>query len=203
MMHKLHLLLKREYAVFLVRVLKTFIVYKPRLKGLGKWSQIVSPITITPKHIAIGDRVSIGHHARIEAIEHWQGKNYEPLITMEDGVSFQQRCHITAADSIYIGKNTIASFDVMITDIDHEYEDITLPIGQQGLVVRKTSIGESCFIGAGTKIQAGTILGKHCIVGANSVVRGHFPDYCVLVGAPARVIKQYNFETKQWEKVDA
>ena len=49
--------------------------------------------------------------------------------------------------------------------------------------------------------MAGTKLGKQCVVGANSVVRGEFPDYCVIVGAPARVVKKYNPDTKIWEAV--
>ena len=52
-------------------------------------------------------------------------------------------------------------------------------------------------------IQAGTILGKQCIVGANSVVRGTFPDYCVIVGAPARIVKRYDEPSKQWRKTDS
>ena len=90
----------------------------------------------------------------------------------------------------------------MITDIDHDYNDITQPISKQNLIIKKTSIGENCFIGSGAKIQAGTILGKHCVIGANSVVRGHFPDYCVIVGVPARIIKKYDFACKEWKKTD-
>lgn len=67
--------------------------------------------------------------------------------------------------------------------------------------IKETKIGENCFIGIGVAIQAGTILGKQCVVGSNSVVRGEFPDYCVIVGAPARIVKKYNFETQRWEKI--
>ena len=47
-------------------------------------------------------------------------------------------------------------------------------------------------------ILPGTILGKHCVVGANSVVSGVFDDYSVIVGSPARVVKKYNKETREW-----
>ncbi|MOA56318.1 putative acetyltransferase [compost metagenome] len=66
--------------------------------------------------------------------------------------------------------------------------------------VRPTRIGENCFLGIGVRIQAGTILGKGCVVGANSVVRGEFPDHCVIVGAPARVIKRYDPASGQWQR---
>ncbi|MNJ54691.1 putative lipopolysaccharide biosynthesis O-acetyl transferase WbbJ [compost metagenome] len=70
----------------------------------------------------------------------------------------------------------------------------------QSTIWKKTEIGKNCFIGMGARIQAGTILGNGCIVGANSVVRGHFPDYCVLVGAPARVVKRYDPASGQWQR---
>jgi tetrahydrodipicolinate N-succinyltransferase len=49
----------------------------------------------------------------------------------------------------------------------------------QPITMRKTSIGPNCFIGAGAKILAGTTLGRKCVVGANAVVRGDFPDFSV------------------------
>ena len=119
-----------------------------------------------------------------------------------NGVTIQQRCHITAASDLIIGNDTMISFDVSIQDTDHQYTNVDIPIVKQPLIVQKTEIGKNCFIGSGVKIQAGTILGQHCVVGANSVIRGVFPDYSVIVGVPGKVIKQYNVETKKWEKTD-
>jgi acetyltransferase-like isoleucine patch superfamily enzyme len=100
-----------------------------------------------------------------------------------------------------IGRNTVISFDVFITDNDHTYEQIDVPVMQQRLIVKKTIIGENCFIASDVKILAGTVLGKQCIVGSNSVVRGEFPDYCVIVGSPARVVKRYSVQSGCWERV--
>ena len=84
----------------------------------------------------------------------------------------------------------------------HEYRDINSPVGVQPLIVKKTQIGENCFIGSGAKILAGTILGNHCIVGTNSVVRGEFPVDSVIVGSPAKVVKAYNVKNRKWERVN-
>lgn len=153
-------------------------------------------------NISVGNNVFIRDHARIECVEIKDSQKFNPTLIIEDGVSFEQRCHITVADELVIGKNTISSFDVMITDIDHEYENLDLPVGLQPLKVTKTYIGENCFIGSGAKIRAGTILGRHCVVGTNAVVRGTFPDYCVIVGVPAKIVKRYNHETKKWGKTN-
>ncbi|KIM06028.1 MAG: acetyltransferase [Sulfurovum sp. AS07-7] len=164
---------------------------------------IKKPLLLTFEFISVGDRVIIWDDARIEGIHYYAGKTFNPHIVLEDGVSLQQRCHITAADTLVIGKNTMISFDVSIQDTDHEYENLSMPIGNQPLRVKKTSIGENCFIGSGAKIQAGTILGRHCVVGTNAVVRGTFPDYSVIVGVPAKIVKRYDEVSRKWKKTNS
>lgn len=182
---------------------KSAVFYRQLCDEFGAQTVIISPIKLSFHSTRIGERVYIGHHARIEAIRQHQQHFFTPKIEIGDDVSIEQGIHITCAEKIKIGKGTCISFDVMITDIDHEYRLIDQYIQQQDLIVNPTIIGEGCFIGSGVKINAGTVLGKQCIVGANSVVRGAFPDYCVIVGAPAKIIKRYCSDSKQWRKTDA
>ena len=53
---------------------------------------------------------------------------------------------------------------------------------------RSVCIGQNSFIGAGAILLPGTIIGKSCIIGAGSVVKGNVPDYAIVVGNPAKVI---------------
>lgn len=182
--------------------IKTQTFYKMLFKSMGLKSVIKNPLLLTPEFITVGNNIFIWDDARIEGVSSYAYKNFNPHIVLEDGVTIQQRCHITAADTLVICKNTTILFDVLITNIDHEYKDINLPVGNQPLIVKKTEIGENCFIGSGAKIQAGTILGKHCVVGANAVVRGKFPNYCVIVGVPARIIKRYDEKTAIWKRTN-
>ena len=183
--------------------LKTQTFYKFMFKSMGAKSVIKKPLLLTPEFISVGRGVYIWNDVRIEGVSSYAHKNFSPHIIIENGVSMQQRCHITAADTLVIGKNATILFDVMITNIDHEYEDLTLPIGCQPLMVKKTQIGENCFIGSGAKIQAGTILGRHCVVGTNAVVRGTFPDYSVIVGVPAKIVKRYDEVSRKWKKTNS
>lgn len=176
--------------------------YGWRLGSLGCKSIIKSPLLWTPSHIFLGDNVHIQSGCRIEGVSHWMGHRFNPQIIVEDGVSIEQSCHLTAMGLLRIGRGTLITYGVMITDIDHEYRDVDLKVLSQPILNSLTEIGESCFIGAGAKIQAGTQLGKHCVVGANAVVRGVFPDYSVIVGVPARVIKRFETISKKWLKTD-
>ena len=151
------------------------------------------PIIIhRPSRIAIGNRVRIFPGLRMEC----RGSG---TIKIHDNVAIQQNVHITSAGDLQIGKGTLVLGNVFITNIHHSYEKIGIPPLDQRLEVRETAIGENCFIGFGAAIQAGTVLGDGCIVGANSVVSGVFPQNTIIVGIPGRVIKKYREETGSWE----
>jgi acetyltransferase-like isoleucine patch superfamily enzyme len=88
---------------------------------------------------------------------------------------------------------------VYISDNIHAYKDVTKPIMHQPIVHKgNVYIGDNSWIGESVSI-IGANIGKHCVIGANSVVTHDIPDYCVAVGSPAKVIKRYNFDINQWE----
>lgn len=171
--------------------------YSPFFRKFTFPSHIGVPIfTYGLKRVTVKKRVRIMPGVRIET--HKQG-----TIVFEEEVSIGQNFHITSAGSLVIGNNTTISGNVFVTNIDHEYSQIGVHILDQSMIVKETYIGPNCFLGFGVAIQAGTKLGRHCVVGASSVVRGTFPDYSVIVGIPARVVKRFNLETKVWEKTNA
>lgn len=173
------------------------LIYKPFFGKFGLPSYIGKPVFIGNfKRIFIGKRVRIFPGARIEVI----GNNAS--IVFEENISIGQNLHITSASQLLVGKNTTILESVMITNIDHDYQEIDKHILEQKHIISETKIGENCFIGYGAVIQAGTILGKQCIVGANAVVRGTFPDYSVIVGVPARIVKRYDEKSGVWRKTD-
>ncbi|MDF2820342.1 MAG: dapH 1 [Clostridiales bacterium] len=171
------------------------LAYKIKFRSFGNFSYIGKPIYLSgTKKVTIANKVRIFPGLRMEVY----GKNGK--ITIEENVSIGQNLHITSSDDeLIIGKNTTILGNVYITNIDHEYRIIGKHIMDQDYIIKKTIIGENCFIGFGVGIQAGTILGKQCIIGSNSIVRGTFPDYCVIAGAPAKVVKKYNHNNGIWE----
>lgn len=173
------------------------LLYKPFFGKYELPSYIGKPVFIGNfKRIFIGKRVRIFPGARIEVVDK------KSSITFEDNISIGQNFHITSGSKLVIGKNTTIAENIMITNIDHEYQEVNKLIIEQPLLIKETKIGENCFIGYGAVIQAGTILGKQCVVGANAVVRGNFPDYSVIVGAPAKIVKRYNEKSKTWERTN-
>ena len=79
---------------------------------------------------------------------------------------------------------------VYVTDQNHGYEDLDRPISVQWMPERPVRIGTGSWLGHGTVVLPGATIGRHVVIGANSVVRGEIPDFCVAAGNPAAVIRQ-------------
>nr|WP_298793923.1 acyltransferase [uncultured Allomuricauda sp.] len=102
---------------------------------------------------------------------------------------------VTLKDDVRLAQN------VVLSGLNHNYEDISLPIHAQGVSTAEIVVGEETWIGANSTILAGVTIGKHCIVAGGSVVTKDVPDYSVAVGNPARVMKTFNHDTGEWERV--
>lgn len=168
-------------------------LYKPLFGKIATPSCLGKPCFLYgTKKIYIQRNVRIFPGVRMEA--HGLGE-----LHIEENVAIGQNLHITCGGKITIGSGTAITNNVTITDIIHNYEKIGVPINKQPITIKKTSIGQNCFIGSNASIQAGTTLGNHCIVGSNSVVRGNYPDHSVIAGIPAIILKKYNNKTHMWE----
>lgn len=170
-------------------------------KSFGYRSYICKPDRIIgKKYIEIGGGVTILHHLRVEAVDLYGNDKFTPKIIIEDNVSIEENAHIIATGELRICKGTTISGNVFISDCYHDYKNIDVDSIQQMLLRKDTYIGENTFIGFGAVILPGVKLGKQCIVGANAVVlAGVYPDYSVLAGVPAKIVKQYNFDSMKWE----
>jgi acetyltransferase-like isoleucine patch superfamily enzyme len=187
---------KLQYCTLQWGKLKTRYIYSWRLRSCGENSIVLRPLFWTPEVVSIGSNVLIWPGCRIEGIES------AAHISLGDGVTMQQNCHITAGGNLLIGAGSTILFDVMITDVDHRYEEFGRRIIDQPVDVFSTRIGCNCFIGSGARILAGTTLGESCVVGANTVVRGKFPAGAVIAGIPGRTVKQYDAAVRSWVKME-
>jgi acetyltransferase-like isoleucine patch superfamily enzyme len=155
-----------------------------------------------PEYISI-DKAYVGRWCWIYAMtcdsaEH----SYEPEIVIGRGTAIYDFCHITCATKLTIGESVLINYGVLITDSAHVYSDPATPIMKQGLASRPISIGDGSWLGEHAAI-VGCSVGRHCVVGANAVVTHDVPDYCVVAGAPARIIKRLDTETGLWTHSDS
>ena len=94
---------------------------------------------------------------------------------------------ISLSDSIVISSNvSILIHDYSISRINSALMNSQLI--PEVMIKREVVIGENSFIGYGSILMPGTKIGKNCIVGAGSVVRGVIPDNSIVVGNPSKII---------------
>lgn len=173
------------------------IIYACFFPKISFYGYLGKPVTFLNK-----SRICLKNKSRIFPGSRLEVHSVDGLIEVGENVSIGQNFHCTAIGNLKIGKNTLITPNVCITDIDHDYEPVDIIMEKQSYIYRKTEVGENCFIGFGSVIQAGTLLGSNCIVGANSVLRGEYPSNSVIVGAPGKVIKQFDNETQSWKKIN-
>lgn len=180
--------------------IKSIFCYSFLFGKYGRHSLIIHPLQLDGiKNIRIGNYVYIHAQSWLAAVP-LTGEKAELIIG--DYSTLGHFNHIYATHSIVIENHVLTADRVYISDNLHSYEDPQTPILNQAIhQVKDVRIGEGSWLGENVCV-IGASIGKHCIIGANAVVTKDIPDYSVAVGIPARVIKQYNFTTQQWEKVE-
>lgn len=103
---------------------------------------------------------------------------------------------VTISDNVNIGQN------VTISGLNHNYEDPCKTISEQGVGTSPIKIENDVWIGANSVVLPGIQIGNHCVIGAGSVITKDIPPYSVVVGNPARIIKRYDMNLKEWVKVN-
>lgn len=104
-------------------------------------------------------------------------------------VTIQPMTYIEASGGVSIGSDTSIAHGVSIMSETHNTDEREIPFKCQGMTYKPVTIGEDVWIGAKATILAGITIGNKAIIGANSVVTKDVPDYAIVVGAPAKIIK--------------
>ena len=99
-----------------------------------------------------------------------------------------------------VGDHVNLAQNVTVTGLNHNYQDTGKRIDEQGVSTQPITIEDDVWVGANSVILPGVTLGKHCVVAAGSVVSRSIPPYSVCAGSPAKVVKQFNPESRTWEK---
>ncbi|WP_440880896.1 acyltransferase [Tenacibaculum sp. C7A-26P2] len=134
--------------------------------------------------------------------------NIEDFTAVNNGVGdviIGNRTRIGLSNTI-IGPTIIGNYvglgqNVVIAGLNHNYEDVTKPILEQGVTKNLIVIEDNVWIGANSVIVAGVTIGKNSVIAAGSVVTKNIPPFSIAAGTPAKIIKQYNLESNSWEKV--
>lgn len=137
-----------------------------------------------------GGKISVGENFRV--CDNTVVSSVGGEIIIGNNCQIGDLCWFTGQGGIYIGNNVLFSNKINIVANEHSYSMIDMPIYMQPEQSKPVYIGDDSWIGVNTTILSNTRIGKHCVIGANSLVKGTFEDYSVIAGNPAKIIKKFN-----------
>lgn len=139
--------------------------YKPFFKKFGKNVKIRDGVTIKyPSEMEFGDNIKIGPY-----------------------------CFFVGKGGLIIGDNALIGAGTKIITSNHNFENVEVPISNQGLAFKNILIEEDVWFGFDVKVLGGSIIRKGSIIGTNTFINDkHFDPFSIIAGTPAKVIKSRN-----------
>jgi acetyltransferase-like isoleucine patch superfamily enzyme len=114
---------------------------------------------------------------------------HEGTLAVGDKSVFARDVSVNCYLDVEIGSSALIADYVYISDFDHKFTDLDLPIKDQGITKSRVRIGPDVWLGTKVTVSRGVLIGQGAVIGANAVVTRDIPAYAVAVGVPARVIK--------------
>lgn len=144
---------------------------------LTHWARKIRRMICRPIFDKCGDNVNVERGARFAT----------GGISIGSGSGLGVNCSVHGP--LRIGENVMMGPDVTILTHTHNIERTDIPMGRQGSVVKEVSIGDDVWIGMRSIIMSGVRIGNGVVIGAGAVVTKNVPDFAIVGGVPARIIR--------------
>jgi acetyltransferase-like isoleucine patch superfamily enzyme len=96
---------------------------------------------------------------------------------------------VGAVGLVEIGDFALIGPGCYITDVNHRFDDLTIPVPDQGMSSKgATVLEDNVWLGAHVVVTSGVRIGRRAVIGANSVVTQNIPEFSMATGIPAKVM---------------
>lgn len=163
----------------------------PWIHKTGKGSHICSSVRLD---VFPFNHFSLGKNSTIEDFSCINNGMGDVVIGEKSRIGLSN----TVIGPVEIGNNINMAQNIVISGLNHGYEDINIPIREQKCSTRKVTIKDGTWIGANVVIVAGVTVGKNSVIAAGAVVTKDVPNFTIVGGNPAKVLKQYDKKINQW-----
>ena len=169
--------------------LKTKLFYRLLFQKIGAGSIIAKPtLLLNSEQVALGRNVLIRKGLRLEVLSRPDARLAS--VAIGDNVNIEQNCHIICQNRIVINDQVSITGNCAIVDTTHPYNKDSKKTGSAiDFNDDEVIIGSNVFIGYGSIILPGTSIGANSYIGAMSVVKGNFPEWSLIYGSPAKLVK--------------
>jgi len=151
---------------------------------LGKWVQLednVKVSALSKDKVVLGDNVKIGAYSQVIA-----------ATSFNNNVGIGEFAYLGGGGGLEIGDDCIVGQYFSCHPENHLFGNLEELIRMQGVTRKGIKIGNNCWIGSKVTVLDGVTIGSHCILAAGAVITKDMPDYAVIAGVPAKVVKQRN-----------
>ncbi|HUA75230.1 MAG TPA: acyltransferase [Solirubrobacteraceae bacterium] len=180
--------LHRTYQRLHTRVFSALL--RPSFASFAPSARVQHPLRLDgERRISIGTNVFIASNCWLATYE-VNGHGGE--LEIGEGTRITGYCVLAAAARVTLGRSVLLARNVYIADHRHAYEDVSLPVSEQGFAgIAPVEICDGAWLGQNVVVAPGVRIGRGAVIGANSFVREDVDDHCVAVGAPARVVRRF------------
>jgi len=168
-----------------VRLLHAGHIHAGRGFSLEEGCEIVG---LSRRGIRFGDRCTVGRFATIRPTNVLLGPAGEGMV-MGDNSNIGPYGYVGCSGFVRIGSGVLMGPNVSLLGENHNFDDVSRPIMDQGVRREGITVGDDCWLGAGSVVLAGTTIGNGAVVAAGAVVTRDVPPGVVVGGVPARVIR--------------
>ena len=137
--------------------------------------------------VILGNNVKIGAFSKVTCTSHFS--KYGKGLKMGNNSAIGDFTHFGASGGIEIGDDVIMGSYISFHSENHNFLDTSKLIREQGVTSKGIKIGNNVWVGAKVTFLDGSKIGNHSVVAAGAVVNGIFPDYSIIGGIPAKIIK--------------
>jgi acetyltransferase-like isoleucine patch superfamily enzyme len=139
-------------------------------------------------------RLEIGRDTLLEP-GCWLTLSPQARITIGSGCFLNRNTMLAAVELIEIGDHVMFANNCFVGDAEHRYDDPSKPVTWQGFEPKgPVRIGSNCWFGVGCVVTGGVKIGERSVIGANSVITRDLPAGVIAAGAPAKVIREVEFQ---------
>ena len=155
----------------------------PLYQHRGKGSKIYGSVRMdTPPY----RRFALGQHSVVESYSCINNAVGDVVIGDHTRIGI----HNTIIGPVTIGNHVNLAQGITVTALNHNSDDTTKRIDEQGIATKPVVISDDVWIGANAVILPGVIIGRHAVVAAGAVVTKDVPDNTIVGGVPATIIKK-------------
>lgn len=139
------------------------------------------------KKIEFGNSSKLGAYTILTTTSHLSkyGKGFK----IGNNSAMGEFCHIGASGGVYIGDDVIMGSYISFHSENHNFNDISKSIKDQGVTSKGIVLGNNIWVGAKVTFLDGSKVGDNCVIAAGAVINKEFPNNCIIGGVPAKVLK--------------